>query len=312
MVFFFLAIFQIDQLNFEVIKEIDFKEELVYQPFALEDSILLFFENKILRLNIKDFKTERLFELINYRIFSGGISFEEKGEKILFSFSGKRLKPELKGEIKELFEKDGKFFLASDEEVKVINASNPLKITLTSGFLSILIDENYYFVATKDRIFKLDEKGKQLSSYNFKTKIKTTFYDKDFVYSQTEDNFLECIRKRDLKMEWKTKVPSKIIAMKAKGEKIYMICGSSLLLCLKRGSGDIIWWKSTKERLFPWMELMNGALIISHRKGILCASLKDGTLVKKIEAPMNYYPVLYGNYLFSSQLNKIKVYVVKK
>ncbi len=148
--------------------------------------------------------------------------------------------------------------------------------------------------------------------YDFKSKVKKTFTDEDFIYAQTEDNFFHCMRKKDKKIIWKIRLPSEVIAANSDRKRVYVICGSDIIICLKRKGGDILWWRSIKERCFPEIKFLNGNLLISHREGIQFLETKNGNLSGKLDISMDFSPVLLRDYLILFKTNKILVYKAKR
>lgn len=148
--------------------------------------------------------------------------------------------------------------------------------------------------------------------YDFKIRVKKTFTDNDFIYVQTEDNSFHCMRKKDKKIAWKIKLPSEVMALDSDRKSIYVICGSNIILCLKRKGGDIIWWKSMKERCFPQIKLLKDHLLVSHREGIRFLEIKKGALNGKLDVSIDFFPLLWNDYLILFKTNKILVYKAKK
>ncbi len=246
----FLAFFGMNNLSFENFKEINFKEELIFQPKLLENSIFLFFEKKILKLRLDSFDIENFFGEDKYNISENGIIFERNGEKFLLSFGGKESK---------------------------INMENP-----------------------EDKNWK--------NLYDFKAKIKKIFTDAEFLYAQTEDNFLHCIRVKYRKRIWKIKVPLDILSIISDRKRVYILCGSDIVLSLKKKGGDIIWWKSVKERCFPRIEFLNDNLVVSHRGGIQFLNPKNGSLNGKLDVAMSFAPVITADYLILFKTDKALIY----
>ncbi len=157
---------------------------------------------------------------------------------------------------------------------------------------------------------KFENKGLE-NFYGLKG-VKRIFSDKDFIYAQTEDNTLHCIRKKNSKRVWKIRVPADIIAFASDPKMIYIICGSDVIMSLKRKGGDIIWWKSIKERCFPEIGLLKDNLLISYRGGIQFLNTKNGFLNQELDVSMSFAPVLLRDYLILFQIDKITIYKAKK
>lgn len=158
---------------------------------------------------------------------------------------------------------------------------------------------------------KVDEAVEENISGFYPSKFKKVFSDSEYFFALTEDNFLYCFRKEDSKKKWVMKIPSEIRALNSDTKRIYLLCGSDLVLCLKRKGGDIIWWKSMKERCFPHIGLLKGNLMISHRKGIQFLNAEDGTQVGEINVSMDFSPILYGDFLIFFKTDKVLIYKAK-
>lgn len=163
----------------------------------------------------------------------------------------------------------------------------------------------------ENRGLKSGKKNDLEDFINFKD-VKKTFVDEDFIYVETENNFLNCIRKKDLKRLWEIKIPSDILALISDKKRVYILCGSSIVLSIKRKGGDIIWWRSVKERCFSGIRLINGYIIVSHRRGVQFLRTENGTLDGTLEIPINFAPVLFRDYIILFQLDKVLIYEVKK
>jgi len=241
--FILIALFAINNPSFEIFKELDLKDELIHQPKLSGNYVYLFFEKRILRLELGNLNIENFFEGDTYNISENEIILEKSEGKLKIKVEG-----------------------IEDKNLK--------------------------------------------DFYEFN--VKKTFTDDDFIYAQTEDNLLYCIRKKGKKITWKIKLPSEIMAVNSDNKRVYFICGSDIILCLKRKGGDIIWWRSIKERCFPKIEFLNGNLLISHREGIQFLNIKNGTLNGKLDISINFAPILSRDYLILFKTDRILIYKAKK
>lgn len=146
---------------------------------------------------------------------------------------------------------------------------------------------------------------------DLKKGVKKTFADDDFIYSWQENNFLNCIRKKDLKRIWEIKIPSNILALISDKKRVYILCGSDIILCLKRKGGDIIWWRSVKERCFPEIRFLNGHIVVSHRKGVQFLRADNGALNGKLDISIDFAPVLFRDYIILFKSERVLIYKAK-
>lgn len=158
----------------------------------------------------------------------------------------------------------------------------------------------------------VDETGQENFHEIFQLKFKKIFSDSEYLFAQTEDNSLYCIRKKDLKKKWKIKGPSEVMALISDMKRVYILFGSDLVFCLKRKGGDIIWWKSMKERCFPFINIFEDNLILSSRDGVHFLNTKDGAMSGRLSVSMDFAPILYGEFLIFFKTDKIIIYKVKR
>lgn len=210
-------------------------------------------------------------------------------------------------------------FLFSEKKVLRLNLEN---LSISNFF------EGYDFtVSEKGIIYERDGakvlftfEGKELNMdkkekenlHGIFQEFKKFFSDSEYLFSQTDDNFLYCVRKKDSKKKWKIKVPSEVMALISDMKKVYILCGSDLVFCLKREGGDIVWWKSLKERCFPYIDILENNLVLSHRDGVYFLNLKDGAILGRLNVSMDFAPISYGDFLVFFKTDKILIYKVKR
>lgn len=246
MILYILLSLMIDTLSLERGKEINLEKEIIFQPKLIENQIFIFLEEKVLKLNCKNFSIENFFEGNTYKISEKGIIFEKNGKNLYLPFSSK-------------------------------------------------------------------EKNDGEKTHNFSgLKAKKVFEDNDFFYVQTDDNSLYCVGKSNSKKRWKIKSPSEIMALISDKKRIYILCGSNILLTLKRKTGDILWWKSLKERCFPKIGFFGENIVLSTREGVQFLSKNNGSLITKTDVSLSFAPIIAEDHLFLFTKDKILIYKAKK
>ncbi len=311
----FLAILQVNQLFFEMAKEIELKDDLVLKPFYYDNSLYLFYEGKIEKLKLGNFQIDPFFESSKYSVFRDGIHLEENMRKVILFYDGERLKLNSKEHIKNFFKEGSTLFLNYGTKVTLYDMDKNrelVNLNPESRVLFFFLDENTLFLWTENKLLMFDRKGNFINSFSLNLLPKKCFWDKDYLYLETENDYLQCIRKRDLRKIWEIRVPSEVMNLKVRNKRIFLLCGANILLCLKRTGGDILWWKNTHDRCFPEMEFFQEHLMIFQRSGILFFNTNNGTIVKKLEIPMSFSPIFLNGSIFAFTTKKIQVYKVKK
>lgn len=191
-------------------------------------------------------------------------------------------------------------------------SENGIIFEKSGGKFLLSFSGNESRIDMENRSLKSSKRNDLKDFIYFEIDVKKTFVDEDFIYAETKNNFLNCIRKKDLKRLWEIKIPSNILALISDKKRVYILCGSSIILCLKRNGGDIIWWRSVKERCFQEIRLLNEYIVVSHRKGIQFLRKDNGTLNGKLDISINFAPILFGDYIILFKSDRVLIYKVKR
>jgi len=212
----------------------------------------------------------------------------------------------------------GDFFCLSSEDGRILwhfQADDAIKsnpVTWRSLVLFGCDDHRVYFLNQEGRLSRKFDAGGKLGP--------TLFVDGDFLYFGSEDRYLYCVNLNRAKTKWKIRTGgATFIPPVVDKNKVYFLCWNSVVYCLNKKSGTILWWNSVPSRSFYRLEVIGDKIIASTLSSkIVCFDLETGEKQGTFDAfqeiksnPVWFSPFLLVN-LYDRDSNLGKLVFLKK
>lgn len=136
-------------------------------------------------------------------------------------------------------------------------------------------------------IYCLDRKGKLDFRFNAGDKIRVTpLVDLDFLFFGADDQSFQCYDLKWKKKKWKVEAGGQVLVSPVAAEKGVFFLGSNTVLhCLNKKNGEIIWWKTVPSRGRYQLETVGERIVISSfSPTLVCFDARTGRETGKYEA----------------------------
>lgn len=123
--------------------------------------------------------------------------------------------------------------------------------------LIMLVDES-------GSMFALNYEGKIIWTFSERTIVGEPVYDKKIIYFGTAGNYFYAVRESTGKTKWRHRLAGELKHQPyIWQDKLVAVASNSVVYCLNKKTGEIIWWQPVKSRLINAPAISNGLILIS-------------------------------------------------
>jgi outer membrane protein assembly factor BamB len=271
-------------------------EDLVSSPFLTSDSVLAF-DSQGLLVCVGEDGAPKWKTMINGKI-SSGIGGDDE-QIFLGTEEGEALA----------------FETRSGTKAWSFTLGEPLSST------PISFEDKIIFACEDGSLNILTKKGVLIEKQHVGGRIKAPFIlENKNLYFGTDDKFFYCWNLGRGKKKWRIKTGGSILSPPVIiKDKVFFLSWNSVLYCVNKRNGTILWWKTVPSRSYYRIELSGGKIIVTSLSSrIVCFDVNSGRIVGSFdtENEVNSNPVWLEPHLvfshYDSQFDSGTLVFLKK
>ncbi len=131
-------------------------------------------------------------------------------------------------------------------------------------------DHSLYFVGSKGQLSGKYDIGGRTG--------ETLTLDENLLFFGTEDRYLQCLNLNRQKTKWKVRSGGATFIPPVVAEnRVLFLCWNSVLYCMNKKNGTILWWKSAPSRSYYRVEVIDKKVVVSSFSAeLVCFDIQTG------------------------------------
>jgi outer membrane protein assembly factor BamB len=207
------------------------------------------------------------------------------------------------------------FDTISGKELWKFQADGAIRSTPVSA------DNKIIFGCDDHNLYILSEEGSLIGKIEVEGKIQgAPLVVNNSVYFGSDDNYFYCYNLKRRTKRWKIKTGGKILTSPVvSGKRILFLCWNSVVYCLKKRGGHILWWQMIPSRSFYRLEVSGDQVVVSSLSSVLMSfDVETGEKAGKFDAQqvLRSNPVWFDPFLlislYESQTGRGRLLFLKK